>query len=95
MDHGQHGIAIKGMVRAASVRVDEHSSTKSGKVVAIREDWENKAFARIEIEYANGKGSGGGEAPTLTDTVTIPRKQSKMLSLGDRIGVVTTVKKLG
>lgn len=83
---------MKGMVRAATVRVDEHSSTKTGKVVAIREDWENKAFARIEVEYAN---SGSKDAPSLTDTVTIPRKQSKLLALGDRISVVTTISKIG
>lgn len=90
------GAGIRGAVADASARVDGKLSnhTQSGKVTAIREDYTDKTLARIEVEYANGS-SSKSDVPTLTDTITVSRKQSKGLHLGDRIKVTTTIERVG
>ena len=84
------------MVGEASARVDNKLSnhTQTGKITAIREDYEDKSKARLSIEYSNST-SGKSEVPSLTDTITVSRKQSKDLHLGDQVRVTTTVEKVG
>ncbi|KKL53803.1 hypothetical protein LCGC14_2271770 [marine sediment metagenome] len=84
------------LVGEASHRVDGQmgTSTKSGKITSIRTDWEDKLLARIDVEYPNGN-SSEGPAPTITDTITVTKKQSKQLALGDHIKVTTSIEKVG
>ncbi len=91
----KHGVHVLQLVGEAGQRVDGKmsTSTQSGKVTAIREDYTDKTLARIEVEYSNG--GSKGEVPTLTDTITVSRKQSKDLHLGVRIKVTTTIEKVG
>lgn len=93
----KHGVAIHSLVGEAGARVDNKLSnhTQNGKVTAIREDYTDKTLARIEVEYSNGSSSGKSEVPTLTDTITVSRKQSKELHLGDHIKVTTSIEKVG
>jgi len=89
MDHSVHSL-----IGEAGSRVDGRLSahTQTGKVTAIREDYEDKTKARISVEYLNAS-SGKSDVPTVTDTITISKKQSKQLALGDHVKVTTTVEK--
>lgn len=90
-------VPMSKMVGEASERVDNKLSnhTQTGKITAIREDYTDKQKVRVEVEYSNGDSGGNSEVPTLTDTVTISKKQSKELHLGERIKVTTTIEKVG
>ncbi len=80
---------IRNLVKAAGDR--ETTSHKTGKVTSIREDYSDKKLARVEIEYSN---SGNNEVPTLSDTITISKKQADDLSLDDKVKVSTTITKM-
>ena len=94
--HGIPGNGMHGLVGEASARVDNKLSnhTQTGKITAIREDYEDKSKARLSIEYSNAT-SGKSDAPSLTDTITVSKKQSKQLALGDQVKVTTTVERVG
>ena len=94
-DHGGHAVAgvrnptIRSLVMAAGER--ESSSSKTGKVTEISQDYEDKKLARVRIEFGNGSST---EVPTLSDTITISKKQPEALSLDDQVKVTTTITKV-
>ncbi len=87
---------IHGLVGKAGQRVDGKLSnhTQTGKVTSIREDYEDKSKACISVEYQNAS-SGKSDVPPLTDTITVSKKMSKQLALGDHVKVTTTIEKVG
>ena len=87
MDAGSH-TGVRALVREASKR--KMTDKRTGKITSIREDFENKKLARIEVEFSGSS----SEIPKASDTVTISKKLSADLSLGDRVTVSTTITKV-
>lgn len=85
--------AVQRLVADANKRSKEKSSKRTGEIVEIREDWGNKNMARIELRYPD-RDSGGAEAPSPTDHVTVSKKVAKGFSIGDKISVSTIVEKV-
>ena len=65
------------------------TSKKRGTVKGIREDWDNKKMARIDVEMP--KKRGDKFAPETS--VVVDKKFAKELSVGDKIKITTETTK--
>lgn len=81
---------IKGMVHTAAKQATGRS--REGIVKGIREAWEDKQMASVEVEYASAKGKRSDAV--ASSHLDVPRKMAEDLKIGDRVRVTTTVEKL-
>lgn len=89
MTSGVRNPTIRNLVHAAGER--ESTSSKTGKVTEISQDFDDKKLARVRIEFGNGSNK---EVPTLSDTITVSKKQADELSLDDMVKVTTVITKV-
>jgi len=90
--------------RIAQLREPVHKTTRTGKVVGIREHYDDKGLARVELEDEvqpkPKKGPDGKAQPSSLDYMrtfdaTVPKTHAQGIAIGDRVHVRTTVEKAG
>ncbi len=95
---------IEGPLRKRIARLREegpsHRRTRTGKIVSIRQHYDDKDMAQLELEdeaqpkpAKNKKGMPMDVSYRRSFDATVPKAHTAGLKLGDRVHVHTTVEK--